>query len=175
MAQFGRPIALDVLGIAPIDRLGELTWLGPASVVIFGLVLGLVGGAFNIRNIDRWMLLLILGTFTGAYPLMYFAQEFIPLAAAILMSSAMVLLIIAIRAVTTMGFRMALFGTVMPATAILAITLLAAIHTRLQGILITSTGIGLFIVAMLLIPRLKAQGAALLIKTSASSNEASPA
>ena len=33
----GRPIALDVLGIAPIDRLGELTWLGPASVVIFGL------------------------------------------------------------------------------------------------------------------------------------------
>ena len=26
---FGRPIALDVLGIAPIDRLGELTWLGP--------------------------------------------------------------------------------------------------------------------------------------------------
>ncbi len=29
---FGRPIALDVLGIAPIDRLGELTWLGPASV-----------------------------------------------------------------------------------------------------------------------------------------------
>src|SRR5205814_8315963 len=31
---FGRPISLDVLGIAPIDRLGELTWLGPASVVI---------------------------------------------------------------------------------------------------------------------------------------------
>ena len=54
---FGRPIAVDVLGIAPIDRLGELTWLGPASVVIFGLVLGLVAGAFNIRNIDRWMLL----------------------------------------------------------------------------------------------------------------------
>jgi prepilin-type N-terminal cleavage/methylation domain-containing protein len=170
---FGRPIALDVLGIAPIDRLGELTWLGPASVVIFGLVLGLVAGAFNIRNIDRWMLLLILGTFTGVYPLMYFAQEFIPLNAAILMSSAMVLLIIAVRTVTIMSFRMALFGTVMPATAILAITLLAAIHTRLQGILITGTGIGLFIVAMLLIPRLKAQGATL--KTPAGSNEASPA
>src|SRR6266705_2442998 len=42
---FGRPIALDVLGIAPIDRLGELAWLGPASVVIFGLVLGLVAHA----------------------------------------------------------------------------------------------------------------------------------
>jgi len=44
---FGRPIALDVLGIAPIDRLGELTWLGPASVVIFGLILGLMARAFN--------------------------------------------------------------------------------------------------------------------------------
>jgi len=33
---FGGPIALDVLGVAPIDRLGELTWLGPASVVVFG-------------------------------------------------------------------------------------------------------------------------------------------
>jgi len=172
---FGRPIALDVLGIAPIDRLGELTWLGPASVVIFGLVLGLVAGAFDIRNIDRWMLLLILGTFTGAYPLMYFAQEFIPLSAAIFISSAIVLLIIAVRAVTIMGFRRALFGTVAPATAILAVTLVAAIHTRLQGILITSTGIGLFIVAMLLIPRLKTQGATPPIKTPASSNEASPA
>src|SRR6185503_13348580 len=76
---FGQPIALDVLGIAPIDRLGELTWLGPASVVIFGLVLGLFARAFYIQNFDRWMLLLIIGTFTGAYPLMYFAQEFIPI------------------------------------------------------------------------------------------------
>src|SRR5882724_8769537 len=55
---FGRPIALDVLGIAPIDRLGELTWLGPASVVVFGLVLGLFARAFYIQTIDRWMLLL---------------------------------------------------------------------------------------------------------------------
>jgi hypothetical protein len=62
-----------VLGVAPIDRLGELTWLGPASVVIFGLVLGLLAHTFDICNFDRWMLLLILGTFTSAYPLMYFA------------------------------------------------------------------------------------------------------
>ena len=172
---FGRPIAVDVLGIAPIDRLGELTWLGPASVVIFGLVLGLVAGAFNIRNIDRWMLLLLLGTFTGTYPLMYFAQEFIPLNAAIYISSAVVLLIIGVRAVTIMRFRMALFGTVIPAAAILAVTLVAAIHTRLQGILITSIGIGLFIVAMLLIPRLKTQRATSPIQTPASSNESSPA
>ena len=152
---FGRPIALDVLGIAPIDRLGELTWLGPASVVVFGFLLGLVAHAFGINNFDRWMLLLVLGTFTGAYPLMYFAQEFIPLNAAIFASSALVVLVIAIRSVTIMGLRLALFGCILPAATILTVTLLAAIHTRLQGILITGTGIALFIVAMLLIPRLK--------------------
>src|SRR5213592_4009604 len=152
---FGRPIALDVLGIAPIDRLGELTWLGPASVVVFGLILGLVAHAFAMQNFDRWMLLLILGTFTGAYPLMYFAQEFIPLDAAIFASLTVVLVIIAIRAVTIMGIRLALFGTVLPAVAILAVTLVAAIHVRLQGILFTGMGIAVFTVAMLLIPRIK--------------------
>jgi prepilin-type N-terminal cleavage/methylation domain-containing protein len=152
---FGRPIALDVLGIAPIDRLGELSWLGPASVVIFGLILGLVAHAYRIHNYDRWMLLLVLGTFTGAYPLMYFAQEFIPLNAAIFASSAFVLVVIAIRSITIMGLRLAFFGTIFPAIAILALTLLAAIHARLQGILITATGIALFIVAMLLIPRMR--------------------
>src|SRR5207245_5024007 len=128
---FGRPIALDVLGIAPIDRLGELAWLGPASVVIFGLVLGLFAHAFHIQNIDRWMLLLVLGTFTGAYPLMYFAQEFIPLNAAIFTSSVAVLLIIAIRSATIMRLRVGLLTTVLPATMILSVTLLAAVHTRL--------------------------------------------
>ena len=152
---FGRPIALDVLGIAPIDRLGELTWLGPASVVVFGLLLGLVAHAYGIQQFDRWMLLLILGTFTGAYPLMYFAQEFIPLSAAIVGSSALVLLVIAWRSVTIMGFRLALLGAVVPATAILTITLFAAIHPRLQGLLITGTAVVVFVVAMLLLPRLQ--------------------
>ena len=101
------------------------------------------------------MLLLMLGTFMGAYPLMYFAQEFIPLNAAIFSSSAIVLVIIALRSVTIMGWRVGLLGTVVPSAAILVLTLLAAIHTRLQGILITAAGIGLFIVAMLLMPRLK--------------------
>lgn len=152
---FGRPIAVDVLGVAPIDRLGELTWLGPASVVVFGLVLGLIAHAFAVANYDRWMLLLVLGTFTGAYPLMYFAQEFIPLNAAIFASSAIVVTVIGIRAVTIMGPRLALLGTVLPAAVILTITIVAAINTRLQGILITSVGLGLFILAMLLAPRMK--------------------
>ena len=152
---FGRPIALDVLGVAPIDRLGELTWLGPASVVLFGILLGLVAHAFAVANFDRWMLLLVLGTFTGAYPLMYFAQEFIPLSAAILGSALIVLGVIAVRAITIMGMRLALFGTVFPAAMILALTITAAIHTRLQGLIITSVGLVMFIVAMLLIPKMK--------------------
>lgn len=152
---FGRPIALDVLGVAPIDRLGELTWLGPASVVVFGLLLGLVANAFYLHNFDRWMLLLIVGTFTGAYPLMYFAQEFIPLNAAIMISSVLVLVIIAIRAVTIMSLPMALVGIVMPAAVILALTIIAAIQVRLQGLIITGAGLVLFIAAMSLIPRIK--------------------
>jgi prepilin-type N-terminal cleavage/methylation domain-containing protein len=152
---FGRPISLDVLGIAPIDRLGQLTWLGPASVVVFGLILGLVAHAFAIANFDRWMLLLILGTFASAYPLMYFAQEFIHLNLAMIASAAIVLTIIAIRSITIMGIRLALLGTVLPAIGIVAVTLVAAIHTRLQGILITGVGLAVFVVAMLLMPRMK--------------------
>jgi prepilin-type N-terminal cleavage/methylation domain-containing protein len=152
---FGRPIALDVLGVAPIDRLGELTWLGPASVIVFGLLLGLVANAFYIRNFDRWMLLLVLGTFTGAYPLMYFAQEFIPLNTAILASAGIALVIISIRCMTMMSLRLALLGIVLPAAVILALTVLAVIQTRLQGILITGIAMAMFIVTMLLMPRIK--------------------
>ena len=152
---YGRAIALDVLGIAPIDRLGELTWLGPGSVVVFGLVIGLFARAFYIQNIDRWMLLLLLGTFMGAYPLMYFAQEFISLNLAVLASSILILSIMAIRSVTIMGPRLAFLGVILPAALLLALTLLAAIHVRLQGIIITGASIGIFIVAMLLVPRVK--------------------
>jgi prepilin-type N-terminal cleavage/methylation domain-containing protein len=154
---YGRPIAVDVLGIAPIDRLGELSWLGPASVVIFGLILGLVAHAFAIRNFDRWMLLLILGTFTGAYPLMYFAQEFIPLNTAMCAAAGLVLVIISVRSLTIMSSQLALTGVVLPAAAMLAVTLIAAIHPRLQGILITGVGMALFIVAMVLIPKMRGE------------------
>jgi len=155
---FGRPISLDVLGIAPIDRLGELAWLGPASVVLFGVLLGLVAYAYRIANYDRWMLLLILGTFTGSYPLMYFAQEFIPLKVAMVTSSLLALVVIGIRSATIMSIRLALFGTVVPAALILSVTLVAALHPRLQGLLITAVGMVLFVVAMVLLPRMKREG-----------------
>jgi hypothetical protein len=152
---FGRPIALDVLGIAPIDRLGELSWLGPASVVLFGLVVGLLSRALNVHNIDRWMLSLIIGTFMGAYPLMYFAQEFIPLSAAIVISASAVLIIIMIRCATIIGLRLASLTIVLPAVMILTITLTAALRPRLQGILMTGVSIALFVLGMMVMPRLQ--------------------
>ena len=151
---FGRPIVLDVLGIAPIDRLGQLSWLGPLAVVVYGLVLGLVASAYDVRRIDKWMLLLIIGTFTGAFPLMYFAQEFMGLTAAMVASASAVLVIIAARTLSIMGLRLGLLGAVMPAAAIMTITLLAATRPHLQGILLTALALGLFLVAMMLAPRL---------------------
>lgn len=152
---FGQPVRLDVLGIAPIDRLGELTWLGPLSVIIFGLLVGLVIHAADVPGFDRWMLLLTIGTFAGAYPLMYFAQEYIPLNAAVLAAAGIAIAIIGIRAITLMSARLALTGVVLPAITIMAISMAAAIWPRLQGILLTTEVLGLFIVAMLLAPRLR--------------------
>ncbi len=150
---FGRPVRVDVLGIAPIDQLGELTWLGPVSVVLFGILVGLVAKAAAVPRFDLWMLLLVVGTFAGAYPLMYFAQEYISLGPAVAASAALALVIIGVRAVTLLGFWRGLFGVVVPAAAIMAATLAAAIWTPLQGILLTVEALGFFIVAMMLMPR----------------------
>jgi len=83
----------------------------------------------------------------------YFAQEFAPLEAAIIGSAAIVLAIIAVRAATIMGTRLAIFGAVLPATVILAVTLASAVHPRLQGVLITLTALAAFVAAMALMPR----------------------
>ena len=152
---FGRPISVDVLGVAPVDRLGELRWLGPLSVCIFGLLVGLYAHAFGLDRFDRWMLLLVLGAFTGAYPLMYFAQEFVPLTAAIVGSAALVLLIIAARAAAVIGVRHATLGVVLPAVGTMTLTLVIATHPALQGILLTAGALAVFLIAMLLAPRIK--------------------
>lgn len=152
---FGQPLRLDVLGIAPIDRLGELTWLGPISVGVFGLLVGLIVRASGNETFDRWMLLLTIGTFAGIYPLMYFAQEYLTLGGAVALSAGVACLIIGWRAVTILGFRLALVGVIVPAAAILALTLSAAIWTNLQGILLTVEALGFFVVAMVLLPKLR--------------------
>ena len=45
---------------------------------------GLVVRSASVSRFDLWMLLLTVGTFAGAYPLMYFAQEYISLGPAVL-------------------------------------------------------------------------------------------
>jgi hypothetical protein len=157
---FGQPVRVDVLGIAPIDRLGELTWLGPLSVTVFGLLVGLVVCAAAVARFDLWMLLLTVGTFAGAYPLMYFTQEYIALGPAVLIAAGIALAIIAARAVTLMPFWLALGGVVLPAAAILAITLAAAIWPSLQGILLTAETLAFFIAAMMLIRKIRAASSA---------------
>jgi prepilin-type N-terminal cleavage/methylation domain-containing protein len=156
---FGRPVRVDVLGIAPIDRLGELRWLGPIGVIIFGILVGLVVQAASVPRFDLWMLLLTVGTFAGAYPLMYFAQEYISLGPAVIASAGIALLIIGVRAATLMGFWRGLAGVVLPGAAIMAVTLVAAIWTALQGILLTAMALGFFVAAMMLMPKVNAASA----------------
>lgn len=152
---YGRPVRLDVLGIAPIDRLGELTWLGPLSIAAFGLVVGLIVTAAGAVRFDRWTLLLTVGTFAGAYPLMYFAQEYLSLNGAVALSAGVALAIITVRAVTLVGFRLGVLGVAVPAAVFLAMTLTATINPRLQGILLTAGALGVFVLVMVLIPRLR--------------------
>jgi len=87
--------------------------------------------------------------------LMYFAQEFIPLNIAMVSASVLVLVIIAVRSLTIMRVPLALSGVVLPAAGLLTITLEAATHARLQGMLITTVGLALFVLAMLLIPKMR--------------------
>ena len=154
---FGRPISVDVLGVAPVDRLGELRWLGPLSVCAFGLIVGLYAHAHGLERFDRWMLLLTLGAFTGAYPLMYFAQEFISLGAAIAASAGGVVGIITVRAWRIVGLRHALAGVFLPAVGSMAAALYTATHPQHQGLVLTGAAIGMFLVLMALLPKLRWQ------------------
>ena len=102
------------------------------------------------------MLLLTVGTFAGAYPLMYFAQEYISLGPAVMISAGIAIAIIGVRAVTLMGVWRGLAGVVLPATVIMSVTLVAAVWTPLQGILLTVESLGFFIAAKLVMPQVNA-------------------
>ncbi|GAB4127703.1 MAG: hypothetical protein Kow0040_01680 [Thermogutta sp.] len=150
---FGRAIQLDVLGIAPVDRLGELRWLGPLSIVFFGLAAGLMALAAERPAFDRWMLLLTVGLFAGSYPLMYYAQEYLPLGYAVVLSAAAPILLVTVRTIFLAGWRLAL-GIMLSAAAVLAATIVCAVWPKYQGVLITAETLGLFAVAMILGPRI---------------------
>jgi len=149
----GRPIVIDILGIAPMDRLGELTWLGPISVLVFGLLVAMLTLAYRPEMLDKWMVLLIVGTFAAAYPLMYFAQEFMPLTMAVALAGAGILAIIAARAIMLLSVKVGIFGIGLIGAVVMALTMGAAIHPRLQGILLTLEAVGTAVVLMVLLPK----------------------
>jgi hypothetical protein len=149
----GRPIRIDILGVAPMDRLGELAWLGPISVLVFGLMVALVAMAFQPETLDKWMLLMILGAFAAAYPLMYYAQDFMSLPMAIVAACAAMMIIIGGRAVTLLGVRIGTLGIMLPGGAVLALIMLATIHPLAQGMLLTVLAIGTLVALMILVPR----------------------
>ena len=149
----GRPIRIDILGVAPMDRLGELAWLGPLSVLVFGLLVALVALAFQPEALDKWMLLLIVGAFAAAYPLMYYAQDFVSLPMAIVLACVAMMIIIGARAVTSMGVRIGAFGIMLPCGSVLTLIMLATIHPQTQGMLLTVLAIGMLVAMMILVPR----------------------
>ena len=152
---FGRPIELDVLGIAPIDRLGELRWLGPISVIAFGILVGLYAHAYTLARFDRWMLILVLGAFAGAYPLMYFAQEFVRLPLAVSLSAGLVFGVILIRSWAVIGLWHTSRGVLLPAAATMGVALVGATQPQFQGLLLTASAIVFFLIAMSLTPKIQ--------------------
>jgi hypothetical protein len=156
----GRPIRVDVLGIAPMDRLSELVWLAPVSVLVFGMLVAVVALAYRPEMIDKWMLLLIVGAFAAAYPLMYYAQDFLSLWSAVVIACIVMLLVIGLRAMTLLGARVGLFGIVLPGGAVLTVTILATIFMNFQGLLLTAMTVGTLAVLMALLPRVQAQAQA---------------
>ena len=153
-----QPIAIDVLGIAATDRLGKLTWLGPVSVLAFGILIALVAFAHDPEKLNGWVLVLVVGCFAAGYPLMYFLQDSVSLSTAIGVAALMAIGIVAWRIITLFGLRQGLFGGVLLPAALMALTLAATTATKsaIQGVLLTVMAIFTFVVAMIMLPRAQA-------------------
>lgn len=153
-----RPITLDVLGIAAMDRLGELTWLGPLSVLVFGILIALLALAQDPEKLNVWLAILVTGCFAGAYPMMYFLQDFIELAAAIALAAALVLVVVGWRIISLFGWRRGVFGGVVLPLVLMGLTIAATIHTThaMQGALLTVMAIFALVTAMTVLPKAQA-------------------
>ena len=151
----GRPIQIDVLGIAAVDRLGEIVWTAPASVILYGLLVVLATMAYRPARLDAWMTVLLVGCFAAAFPLMYFLQDFMPLWQAMSAALAAVLAIIAVRAITLFGLAMGIGAGVLLPGAIAALGLTMTIHTQpaVQGVCMTLLAILTVVLAMIFVPR----------------------
>ena len=150
---YGRPIALDVLGLAPRDQLAGIIWLGPVSVVVFGVLVALFSIAYAPDKLDKWMLLLLLGTFAAAYPLMYFAQDFLTAPMAVAVAAAAMMVVIAARSDTLFGLVRGIIGPVALAAGAMGLTLWVALVPESQGVILTAGAIATFVLGMILLPR----------------------
>jgi hypothetical protein len=153
-----RPIAIDVLGIAAIDRLGELTWLAPVSVLVFGILISLIALAHDPSKLNGWLVVMVAGCFAGAYPLMYFLQDFISLGLAIALTAVGVIAVIGWRIISLFGLRQGVFGGVIVPAVVMALTISGTIYAKpaMQGMLMTILIIFGFVVAMVMLPRAQA-------------------
>jgi hypothetical protein len=150
-----RPIAIDVLGIAALDRLGELTWLGPLSVLVFGILVALVALAHDPEKLNVWLAIMVTGCFAAAYPMMYFLQDFIDLYAAIALATAFVVVVIAWRVISLFGLGRGVFGGVVLPVVLMGLTISATIHAKpaTQGVALTIMGVFALVTAMTLLPK----------------------
>ena len=153
-----RPIAIDVLGIAALDRLGELSWLGPLSVLVFGILIALIALAHDPEKLNVWLVILVAGCFAAAYPMMYFLQDFIELDAAIVLAAAVVIVVIAGRIISLFGLWRGLLGGIVVPVVLMGLTIAATIHAKpaTQGVALTIMGIFALVTAMMLLPRAQA-------------------
>ena len=153
-----RPISIDVLGIASIDRLEKLTWLGPLGVFAFGVLIALIALADKPEKLDGWVIVLVSGCFASAYPLMYFLQDFVSLTAAIGIASGLALCIVGWRILSVYGILTGILGGVILPAIILALTISVALVSKQaeQGVLLTVMAIFAFVVAMMLLPKVQA-------------------
>ncbi len=153
-----RPIAIDMLGIAALDRLGELTWLGPLSVLVFGILIALLALAHDPQKLNVWLVILVAGCFAGAYPMMYFLQDFIDLTAAVVLANVVVLTVVGWRIISLFGLWRGLFGGIVLPVILMGLTLAATIQAKpaMQGALLTVMGIFGLVTAMILLPRAQA-------------------
>jgi len=150
-----RPIAIDVLGIAALDRLGELTWLGPLSVLVFGVLVALIALAHDPEKLNVWLAILVTGCYAAAYPMMYFLQDFIDLYAAIALATAFVVVVIAWRVISLFGLRRGLFGGIILPVVLMGLTISATIQAKpaTQGVALTVMGVFALVTAMTLLPK----------------------
>ena len=153
-----RPIAIDVLGIAALDRLGELTWLGPLSVLVFGILIALIALAHDPEKLNVWLVILVAGCFAAAYPMMYFLQDFIELNAAIALATAMVLVVIGWRLISLFGLWRGVLGGMIVPVVLMGLTILATIQAKpaSQGVALTVMGVFALVTAMILLPKAQA-------------------